>query len=91
MTESTERERTEHGKPECGITIRPETIYTRQEVMGMFTASNVSIVEAERSGALKFRKIGTRKFYLGRWVLDWVKYDTVKHRQYGMANCADVK
>jgi hypothetical protein len=55
------------------VTINPLSVYTSEQLSTMLDASEATLAEARRSGALRATRKGRRVLYLGEWVLDWLR------------------
>jgi hypothetical protein len=59
------------------IAINPFAVYSTDQLSAMLDASEQTLADARRSGALRFTKKGRRVLYLGEWVLDYLRADDV--------------
>jgi hypothetical protein len=57
------------------IKIDPDAFYTEGEIVIGLDISSGTLSKAKKSSQLRYRKIGKRTFYLGRWILDWLEQD----------------
>ena len=55
--------------------IDPEAIYDDGALVVTFGVASASLARARRSGQLRYRRVGNRTLYLGRWLLDWLAAD----------------
>jgi hypothetical protein len=55
------------------ITLNPLAVYTAEQLATMLDASDATLAEARRTGALRTVRKGRRVLYLGEWVIDWLR------------------
>ena len=60
------------------VSIAPDGIYDDGALYLALGLTPATLAQARRSGALRFSRKGKRTFYLGRWILDWLKADSGK-------------
>jgi hypothetical protein len=56
----------------AGLKIDPDTIYDDGTLVLALGVSSAALIRARSRGELRFRRIGQRPVYLGRWILDWL-------------------
>jgi hypothetical protein len=59
----------------AGVKIEPEAIYDDGALVLALGIASAALVRARRQGQLRFRRVGNRSLYLGRWILDWLATD----------------
>ena len=60
------------------VSIAPDSIYDDGALHLALGLTPATLAQARRSGALRFSRKGKRTFYLGQWILDWLKTDSGK-------------
>jgi hypothetical protein len=55
--------------------IEPQAIYDDGAVLAALGIPSTTLTRARREGRLRHTRKGRRVFYLGQWVLDWIKAD----------------
>jgi len=55
------------------IKFDPDALYPEGAVLLALDIPSAAIIRARRTGALRYRKIGNRTLYLGRWLRDWLE------------------
>lgn len=58
--------------PHVRCLIRPTAVYTRPAVMKMLYIPEHALRAAERRGELRVAIRCRRRWYTGRWLLDWI-------------------
>jgi hypothetical protein len=56
----------------AGVELQPDAIYDDGALVMSLGIASASLVRARRTGQLRYRRVGQRCLYLGRWVLDWL-------------------
>jgi hypothetical protein len=64
--------------PPNAIRIDPDALYAEGAVAIALDIPTATLVRARRAGTLRFRRVGKRTLYLGRWLLDWLAQDPPK-------------
>jgi hypothetical protein len=59
------------GTPEA-IRIDPDALYEDGTVRLMLGLTSAALSRARRDGQLRYRRVGNRMLYRGRWLLDWL-------------------
>ena len=57
----------------AGVTVNPTEIYDDGSLYVALGLSASALARARRSGRLKFTRQGRRVFYLGSWIVEWLK------------------
>jgi hypothetical protein len=52
--------------------IDPDAVYDDGAVVLSLDISSATLVRARRDGALRYRRVGRRAVYLGRWLIEWL-------------------
>jgi hypothetical protein len=60
------------------VSIAPNGVYDDGALYMALGLTSATLAQARRSGNLRFSRKGKRTFYLGEWVLDWLKADSGK-------------
>jgi hypothetical protein len=55
----------------AGVKIDPNTIYDDGDLVTNLGIASASLIRARREGQLRYRRVGHRALYLGRWLLEW--------------------
>jgi hypothetical protein len=55
--------------------IDPESIYDDGALAMTLGVASASLARARRQGRLRYRRVGNRTLYLGRWIIDWLTAD----------------
>lgn len=58
--------------PFAPVQIVPDGIYDDGAVRVLLDVSSATLRRARRDESLRYRREGTRVFYLGQWILDWL-------------------
>jgi hypothetical protein len=61
--------------------IQPDQVYDDGILVLTLGLSSAALARARRRGELRFARRGRRTFYLGQWILDWLKADLEKPGQ----------
>jgi hypothetical protein len=56
-----------------GVQIDPQAVYDDGALSCQLGLSASALARARRQGRLRFTSQGNRIFYLGQWVVDWLK------------------
>jgi hypothetical protein len=54
------------------IQIIPDALYTDEALRLVLGLAESAIGRARRDGSLRCARRGSRNFYLGRWIMDWL-------------------
>jgi hypothetical protein len=57
----------------AGLKIDPESVYDDGALVMALGIASATLARARRQGKLRFRRVGNRTLYLGRWILDWLE------------------
>ena len=60
------------------VSIAPDSVYDDGALYLALGLTPATLAQARRSGTLRFSRKGKRTFYLGQWILDWLKTDSGK-------------
>ena len=60
------------------ISIAPDAVYDDGALVLTLDITSATLTRARRDGRLRFTRKGRRTFYLGEWVLDWLRADAQK-------------
>jgi hypothetical protein len=60
------------------VSIDPKGIYDDGAIRQALGVTDAAMAAARRSGSLRFTRQGKRTFYLGEWILDWLKAGSLK-------------
>lgn len=55
------------------ISIKPDAVYDDGSLHLALGLTPSTLAKARRSGDLRFNRQGKRTFYLGQWVLEWLR------------------
>jgi len=55
------------------VPIDPQAVYDDGALQCELGLSSAALARARRSGELRYTRKGKRTFYLGQWVLEWLK------------------
>jgi hypothetical protein len=55
------------------IRIDPTAFYPETAVIIGLDIPSATLTRAKRTGDIRFRGVGNRTYYLGRWLLDWLE------------------
>jgi hypothetical protein len=58
------------------FSIAPDSVYDDGSLYLALGLTPATLAQARRSGTLRFSRKGKRTFYLGQWILDWLKTDS---------------
>lgn len=58
------------------VSIAPDDVLDDGALYLALGLTPATLSQARRSGALRFSRKGKRTFYLGQWVLDWIRADS---------------
>ena len=58
------------------VSIAPDDVLDDGALYLALGLTPATLSQARRSGDLRFSRKGKRTFYLGQWVLDWIKADS---------------
>ncbi len=58
------------------VIINPLAIYEKEHLQDMLDVSSDTIAKAMRNKELRSVKKGRGVFFLGEWVLDWIKHES---------------
>jgi hypothetical protein len=58
------------------ISIDPSAIYDDASLALALDIPSGTVVRARRAGHLRYRRIGRRALFLGRWVIEWLTANT---------------
>jgi hypothetical protein len=61
------------------VRIDPDAVYTDGELRLLLDLPSAALARERRSGCLRYRRVGKRTYYLGRWVLDWLAAEGGRH------------
>ena len=60
------------------VLILPDAVYDDGMVYLALGISPAALATARKSGALQFKRCGRRTIYLGSWLLEWLRGDSVR-------------
>jgi hypothetical protein len=60
------------------VSIAPDGVYDDGALYMALGLPPATLAQARRSGSLRFSRKGKRIFYLGEWVLDWIRDESSK-------------
>lgn len=70
---------------QSAVRIDPEALYDDGAVVLALGIPSTTLVRARREGRLRFRRVGRRAFYTGKWLLNWLASDSVNCDEKGGA------
>ena len=68
-----------------GLKIDPDSVYDDGALVMALGIASATLARARRQGALRFRRVGNRPLYLGRWILNWLEIGDSTSPQKGVA------
>ncbi len=57
---------------QTGVRIDPDALYDDSSIVLALGIASATLIRARRDGVLRYRRVGRRAVYLGRWLLDWL-------------------
>ena len=67
----------------AGLKIEPDTIYDDGALVTALGIASVPLARARRERHLRYRRVGHRALYLGRWILDWLSSEDADRQEVG--------
>jgi hypothetical protein len=61
------------------VRIDPDAIYPDGELRLLLDLPSATLARERRAGRLRYRRVGQRTYYLGRWVLAWLAGEEAAH------------
>jgi hypothetical protein len=58
--------------PIAPVRIDPDAVYTPGELRLLLDLPEATITRERKSGRLRSRRVGSRTFFIGRWVMEWL-------------------
>jgi hypothetical protein len=63
------------------VRIDPDAIYGDGELRLLLDLPTAALLRERRSGRLRYRRVGQRTYYLGRWILAWLAGEEASHAE----------